>query len=202
MALLRWSASARAEVSAPCGWRSAPATHVAVHCANPRSDPFFRSFHRSTDAEGQWHRPLEEEEEVGACGPDGAHARQGGRADRGRKRMRPRSPNSKTSSARNDFAVRAAVAHAYDMARACRLTCAIGYGRRARHLDSGSRATSRSRAHQRKWSSRTHTSFSVFVSNNTNTNKKLKRQYDHQSGMGGSQSAALRRTQSSHVQIR
>ena len=75
------------------------------------------------------------------------------------------------SSARNDFAVRAAVAHARDTARACRLACAIGHGRRARHLDSGSRATSRSRAHQRKWRSRTHTSFSVFDSNNTNTNK-------------------------------
>ena len=53
-------------------------------------------------------------------------------------------------SARNDFAVRAAVAHARDTARAraCRLACAIGHGKRARHLDSGSRATSRSRAHQ------------------------------------------------------
>ena len=52
------------------------------------------------------------------------------------------------SSARTDFAVRAAVAHASDTARACRFACAIGHGRRARHLDSGSRATSRSRAHQ------------------------------------------------------
>ena len=50
LALLRSSASARAEVNAPCGWRSAPATHVAVHCANPRSEPFRRSFHRSTEA--------------------------------------------------------------------------------------------------------------------------------------------------------
>ena len=47
---MRSSASARAEVNAPCGWRSAPATHVAVHCANPRSEPFRRSFHRSTEA--------------------------------------------------------------------------------------------------------------------------------------------------------
>ena len=51
-------------------------------------------------------------------------------------------------SARNDFAVRAAEAHARDTAHACRLACAIGHGRRARHLDSGSRATSRSRPHQ------------------------------------------------------
>jgi len=50
LALLRYSASARAEVSAPCGWRSAPATHVAVHCANPRSEPFRRSLHRCTEA--------------------------------------------------------------------------------------------------------------------------------------------------------
>ena len=102
-----------------------------------------------------------------------------------------------TSSARSDFAIHAAVAHARDKERACRLACAIGHGRRARHLDSGSRATSRSRAHQRKWRSRTHTSLSVFVSNNTNTNQN----YDHQSGMGGSQSAALRRTQSSHFKF-
>ena len=38
----------------------------------------------------------------------------------------------------------------------------------------------------------TYTTFPVFVSNNTNTNKKQKCQNDHQSGMGGSQSAALR----------
>ena len=77
-----------------------------------------------------------------------------------------------TASARNNFAVRAAVAHVRDTARACRLAYAIGHGRRERHLDFASRATSRSRAHQRKWRSRTHTSFSVFVSNNPNTNKK------------------------------
>ena len=74
-------------------------------------------------------------------------------------------------SARNDFAVRAAVARANDMSRACRLACVIGHGRRARHPNSGSRATSRSRAHQRKLRSRTHTQFLVFFSNNTNTNK-------------------------------
>ena len=51
-------------------------------------------------------------------------------------------------SARNDFAVRAAVAHARDTARACHLACAIGHDRRAPHLDSGSRATSRSRSRQ------------------------------------------------------
>ena len=51
-------------------------------------------------------------------------------------------------SAGNDFAVRAAVARAHDTARECRLACAIGHGRRARHPDSGIRATSRSRAHQ------------------------------------------------------
>ena len=108
-----------------------------------------------------------------------------------------------SGSARNDFAVRAAVARTRDTARACRLACAIGHGRRARHPDSGSHATSRScAAHQRKWRSRTHTSFSVFVSNNTNTNKKLKRQNDHQSSTwDGSQSAALRETQSFHFQI-
>ena len=48
----------------------------------------------------------------------------------------------------NDFAVRAVVARAHDTARAYRLACAIGHGRRARHPDSGSRATLRSRAHQ------------------------------------------------------
>ena len=52
------------------------------------------------------------------------------------------------ASARNDFAVRAAVTRAHDTARACRLACAIGHARRARYPDSGSRATSRSRAHQ------------------------------------------------------
>ena len=52
------------------------------------------------------------------------------------------------SAGGNDFAVRAAVARAHDTARACRLACAIGHGRRARHPDSGSRATSLSRAHQ------------------------------------------------------
>ena len=51
-------------------------------------------------------------------------------------------------SAGHDFAVRAAVARAHGTARACRLACAIGHGRRARHPDSGSHATSRSRAHQ------------------------------------------------------
>ena len=34
------------------------------------------------------------------------------------------------------------------VARACRLACAIGHGRRARHPDAGSHATLRSRAHQ------------------------------------------------------
>ena len=52
------------------------------------------------------------------------------------------------ASARNDFAVRAAVLRACDTARACRITFAIGHGSRARHPDPGSRATSRSRAHQ------------------------------------------------------
>ena len=51
-------------------------------------------------------------------------------------------------SAGNDFAVRAAVARAHDTAPVWRLACAIGHGRRARHPDSGSRATSRSRTHQ------------------------------------------------------
>ena len=42
----------------------------------------------------------------------------------------------RTLSAGNDFAVRAAVARAHDTPRECRLACAIGHGRRARHPDS------------------------------------------------------------------
>ena len=52
------------------------------------------------------------------------------------------------ASARNDFAVRAAMARARDTARACRLACAVGHGRRARHPDSGYRATSQSYVNQ------------------------------------------------------
>ena len=55
---------------------------------------------------------------------------------------------SDTISVGNDFAVRAAMVREHDTARECRLACAIEHGRRARHPDSGIRATSRSRAHQ------------------------------------------------------
>ena len=76
-------------------------------------------------------------------------------------------------SARNDFAVCAAVAHARDTARACRLACAIGHGRRARHLDSGSRATSRSRATSES-GVREHTLHFWCSSRTTRTRTKLK----------------------------
>ena len=64
------------------------------------------------------------------------------------RRNRTNDHTRRPHSAGKDFAVRAAVVRAHDTARACRLACVIGHGRRARHPDSGSRATSRSRAHQ------------------------------------------------------
>ena len=112
---------------------------------------------------------------------------------------------SQMGSAGNNFAVRAAVARAHDTAPACRLACAIGHGRRARHLATSTPvlARPRGRAPTSESCVREYTPHFRCSSRTTRTRTKIKkRQNDHQSGMIRSQSAAPRRTQSPRFQIR